>query len=147
MLLVGLSFFIPRMYEVVPPPPTASEHAAIHDAASRLEGTASDLDNTDLSKQVEETVKGLRNKRTGVQAAQMKLSKLHEEVQARKSQLSENEVDQAVEAISTLSEKSNLLSGTNAEEIASELQKLADQMAGLTEAQKDGIGCVTQTTC
>ena len=36
MLLVGLSFFIPRMYEVLPPP-TVSEQAAIHDAAERLE--------------------------------------------------------------------------------------------------------------
>ena len=135
MLLVGLSFFIPRMYEIIPPP-TAPEHTAIHDAAARLEGAVSDLDKTELSKQVEETVKALRNKRTGVQAAQEKLSKLREDVQARKSQLAENGVDQAVETISKLSENSNLLSGANTEEIASELQKLADQMDGLTEAQR-----------
>ena len=78
----------------------------------------------------------MRNKRTGVQAAQEKLSKLREDVQARKSQLAENGVDQAVETISKLSENSNLLSGANTEEIASELQELADQMDGLTEAQR-----------
>ncbi len=135
MLLVGLSFFIPRMYEI-PPPPNSSEHAAIHDAAAKLEGAVSGFDNTELSKQVEETAKALRNKRTGVQAAQEKLSQLHEDVQARRSQLAENELDQAVETISKLNADSNLLSGANTKEIASELQKLADQMDGLTEAQR-----------
>ena len=135
MLLVGFSFFIPRMYEVVPPP-TASEQVAIQDAAARLEGAVSSLDKTELSKQVKETAKALRNKRTGVQDAQEKLSKLHEEVEAQKNQLIENELNQAVETISKLSESSSLLSGANAEEIASDLQELADQMEGLTEAQR-----------
>ena len=135
MLLVGLSFFIPRVYEI-PPPPTVSEHAAIHDAAARLEGAVSGGNKTELSKQIEETVKTLRNKDTGVQAAQEKLSKLREEVQAQKNQLAENELDQAVETISKLSENSNLLGGANTAEIASELEKLADQMDGLTEAQR-----------
>ena len=135
ILLVGISFFIPRMYEILPPP-TASEHAAIHDAAARLEGGGNGLDNAEFSKQIEETVKALRNKRTGVQAAQEKLSELREDVQAQKNQLAENELDQAVETISKLSENSNLLSGANTEEIASELQKLADQVDGLTETQR-----------
>ncbi len=134
MLLVGLSFFIPRMYEI-PPPPNPSEHAAIHDAAARLEQAASSLDDTELSKTVEETVKDLRNN-TSVQTAQKKLSRLHEDVETQRSQLAENEMDQAVEAISKLNEDSNLLSGANTEEIASELQKLANQMDGLTEAQR-----------
>ena len=135
MLLVGLSFFVPRMYEV-PTPPTVSEHAAIHDAAARLEEAVSALNNAALSKQVEETVKTLRNKRTGVEDAQKELSKLGEAVQARKSQLPENEMNQVVEAISTLGENSNMLSGGEAPEIASELQELADQMDGLNEAQR-----------
>lgn len=135
MLLIGLSFFVPRMYEVLPPP-TVSEQAAIHDAAVRLEGAVSGLNSTELSKQVEETINTLRNKHTDVQAAQEKLSKLREEVQAQKNQLAKNEWDQAVETIAQLSENSNLLSGANTEEIASELQKLADQMDGLTEAQR-----------
>ena len=136
MLLVGLSFFIPRMYEI-PPPLTLSEQAAIHDAAARLEGVVSGSNKSELSKQVEETAKALRNSRTGgVQAVQEKLSKLREEVQAQKSQLAENELDQAAEAISTLGEKSSLLSGTNAAEIASELEKLADQMDGLTKMER-----------
>ena len=135
ILLVGLSFFIPRMYEV-PSPPTTSEHAAIQDAAARLEGAASSLDETELSKQVEETAKALRNKRTSVQVAQEKLSKLREEVLAEKNRLAENELDQAVETISTMGENSDLLSGANTAEIASELQELADQMDRLTEAQQ-----------
>ena len=135
MLLVGLSFFIPRMYEVVPPP-NLSEQAAIQDAAARLEGAVSGANKTELSKQVEETAKALRNKRTGVQAAQEKLSKLREEVQAQKNQLAENQLNQAVETISKLNENSDLLSAANTAEIASELQKLADQMDGLTEAQR-----------
>ena len=135
MLLVGLSFFIPRMYEI-PPLPTLAEQAAIHDAAARLEGAVSSLDNAELAKKVEETVKDLRNKRTSVSAAQKELSKLREEVQAQHSQLPENELDQAVETISTLGENSNLLSGTDTAEIASELEKLANQMDGLTEAQR-----------
>ena len=134
MLLVGLSFFIPRMYEVVPPP-NLSEQMAIQEAAARLEGAVSGGNKTELSKQVEETIKTLRNKHTGVQAAQEKLSKLREEVQAEKNRLAENELDQAVETISKLSENSNLLSGANTVEIASELGELADQMDGLTEAQ------------
>ena len=135
MLLVGLSFFIPRMYEI-PPPLNSSEQSAIHDAAARLEGAVNSLDNAELSKQVEEAAKALRNKRTGVQAAQEQLSKLREEVQVQKNRLAENELDQAVEIISKLSENSNLLTGADAEEIASDLQKLADQMDGLTEAQR-----------
>ena len=135
MLLVGLSFFIPRMYEVVPAP-TASEQAAIQEAAARLEGAVSGLDKSELSKQVEETVKDLRNKRTGVQTAQEKLSQLREEVQAQKNQLAENGLDQAVETISKLNENSNLLSGANTAEIASELQELADQMDGLSGTER-----------
>ena len=135
MLLVGLSFFVPRMYEI-PAPPTASEHAAIHDAAARLEGAVSGLNNAALTKQVEETVKTLRNKRTGVADAQKELSKLGEAVQARKSQQPENEMNQVVEAISTLGENSTMFSGGDAAEIASELQELADQMDGLNEAQR-----------
>ena len=134
MLLVGLSFFIPRMYEVVPPP-NSSEQEAIHDAAARLEGAVSGLNSTELSKQVEETAKALRNKRT-VQAAQEKLSKLRENVQTWKRQLPENELNHAVETISTLGENSNLLSGTDTAEIASELQELADQMDGLSETAR-----------
>ena len=135
MLLVAFSFFIPRMYEI-PPPPTSSEQAAIYDAAARLEEAVSNLDNVELSKKVKETVKDLRNKRTGVSAAQQELSKLREEVQAQQSQLLKNEMDQAAEAISTLGENSNLLSGANAAELSSELQELADQIDGLTEAQR-----------
>ena len=135
MLVVGLSFFIPRMYEV-PAPPTATEQAAIHDAASRLKQAVSGLDDADLSKKVEETVKTLQNKRTGVQPAQKELSKLRKDVEAQKNQLADDEIDQAVDTISELSENSKLLSGTDPEEIASELQKLADQMDGLTEAQR-----------
>ena len=104
--------------------------------AARLEEAVSGGNKSELSKLVEETAKALRNKRTGAQAAQEKLSELRKEVQAQKSQLAENELDQAVETISKLSENSNLLSGANTEEIASELQKLADQMDGLTEAQR-----------
>ena len=55
-------------------------------------------------------------------------------------------MDQAVEAISSLGENSNLLSGTNTEEVAAELQKLADQMDGLTEAQRAELDRATQTT-
>jgi len=135
MLLVGLSFFIPRMYEITPPP-TPVEQAAIHDAAARLEGAVSSLDNAELAKKVEETVKDLRNKRTGVQDVQKELSKLREEVQAQQSQLAKNELNQVVETISTLGENSNLLSGTDTAEIASELGELADQMDGLTEADR-----------
>ena len=132
ILLVGFSFFIPRMYET-PAPPTASEYAAIHGAAAGLEQAVRGLDDTELSKKVEETAKVLRNKRTGVQAAQKALSKLREEVQAQKA---ENEMDQAVEAISTVGESSKLLSGADAEAVASDLQKLADQMDELTEAER-----------
>ena len=119
----------------VPPPPNPSEHAAIHDAAARLEQAASSLDDAELSKKVEETVKDLRNN-TSVQTAQKKLSRLREDVETQRSQLAENEMDQAVETISKLNENSNLLSGANTEEIASELQELADQVDGLTEAQR-----------
>ncbi len=135
MLLVGLSFFIPRMYEV-PAPPTASEQEAIYDAAARLEQAVNGLDNAELSKKVKEAVKTLRNKRTGVQPAQQKLSKLHEEVEAEKNQLGEDEIDAAVETIAAVSENSKLLSGTDTAEIASELQKIADQMDGLPETQR-----------
>ena len=127
MLLIIISFFIPRMYEISPPL-TVSEHAAIHDAAAKLEGAVTDLNDTELSKQVEQTVKALRNERSGVADAQKALSKLRADVEARKSQLAENDIHQG--------ENSNMLSGANAEKIASELQQLADQMNELTETQR-----------
>ena len=127
MLLIVFSFFIPRMYEVSPPL-TVPEHAAIHDAASRLERAVTDLNDTELSKQVEQTVRALRNERSGVADAQKTLSKLRADVEARKNQLAENDIHQG--------ENSNMLSGANAEKIASDLQQLADQMNELTETQR-----------
>ena len=112
------------------------KHAAIQNAADRLEGAVSGGNKTELSKQVEGTVKDLRNKRIGVPAAQEKLSKLREVVQAQKNELAEDELDQVVEAISKLSENSNLLGGANTAEIGSELEKLSDQMDGLTETDR-----------
>ena len=135
ILMVGVSFFIPLMYEL-PPPPTAAEHAAIDEAAARLEQEVDGIDDTALVKRVEETAKALRNKRTTVQTAQKQLSKLREEVQVQKGQLAENEINQVVEAISELGDASKLLSGADAGEIASELQKLADQLDGLTAEQR-----------
>ncbi len=135
MLLIGLSFFIPHMYEI-PPPPTAAEQAAIDEAAARLEREISGINDAALAKRVQDTVKGLRNKRIDVQAAQKQLSKLRDAVQAQESQVTENEIDQAVEAISKLGEASKLLSGTDVRETASELEKIAGQMGGLTAEQR-----------
>ncbi|MCZ6680000.1 MAG: hypothetical protein O7E52_22435 [Candidatus Poribacteria bacterium] len=135
VLLVGLSFFAPRMYEV-PPPPTAAERAAINDAAARLEGDLRNIDDAKLTEQIQDTVKALRDKRIDVQAAQSRLRDLRDEIRAKESQIAGDDVDRAVEAISKMGETSKFLIGTDAGEIASELEKIADQMDGLTAAQQ-----------
>ena len=134
-LLVGLSFFIPRMYEI-PPPLTDAEQAALHEATTRLEQEISGLDDRRLAKPIQNTVDALRNKQIDMQAAQNQLSKLRDEIRAQKSQRVEDEIDRAVETVSVLGRESRILRGEDASEIASELQKLADQMGELTAGQR-----------
>ncbi len=128
LLLVGLSFAIPRLYEI-PPPPTAAERAAIDEAASALEAAMQGIADASLAKQIRDTIKALQHKNIDVQAAADRLSKLRDEVRAQKSQLPEKGMDQAVEAISKLNEDSQRFKGKDTRSMASDLEKLAEQMA------------------
>ncbi|MBI1929779.1 hypothetical protein HYR99_36710, partial [Candidatus Poribacteria bacterium] len=128
LLLVGLSFAIPRMYEI-PPPPTAAEQAAIDEAATALETAMQGIADASLAKQIRDTIKALQHKNIDVQAAADRLSKLRDEVRAQKSQLPEKGMDQAVEAISKLNEDSQRFRGKDTRSMASDLEKLAEQMA------------------
>jgi hypothetical protein len=128
LLLVGLSFAIPRLYEI-PPPPTAAEQAAIDEAATALETAMQGISDASLAKQIRDTIKALQHKNIDVQAAADRLSKLRDEVRAQKSQLPEKEIDQAVGAISKLNEDSQRFKGKDTRSMASDLEKLAEQMA------------------
>ena len=134
-LLIASAFVIPQMYET-PPPLSAAERAAIDRAAEALE---SELDGFgDLARQMRDTIKKLRSKDIDVNQSQAGLSGLRDKVRAKKKQV-EKGMDSLVKSVSEANELSKYIKGRTASEIASDLEKLAKQMEGLTPAQRSEL--------
>lgn len=132
LLLIASVFVIPQMYET-PPPPTAAEQDAILRAAETLESEVNGLG--DLASQMRNTIKRLRKKDINVNQSQAELSGLRDEIRAKKTQV-ESGMKSLVKSVSDTNELSKHISGQTADEIASDLEKLAAQMDGLTPAQR-----------
>ena len=126
LVLIVLSFAIPRVYEI-PPLPTAAERTAIDRAAAELESEMQDIDDTTLTRQIRDTIKGLQNKNIDVGRSQERLSKLRDTVRSQKNQL-QKEREQLTEAISKMNEESQRFSEEHAKAIAADMEKLAEQM-------------------
>jgi hypothetical protein len=135
ILAIGLSFLIPRAYDI-PPPPTAAEQAAINDAAEALKQMGQGVNDDALARRIQETARALQNKRINVKEAQRRLSQLRDEVRERKNQTGENDAKQVNEAVAEISSTSKMLTGDDAEALAADLEKLAQRMEGLSQAQK-----------
>ena len=108
LLLIGLSFTIPRFYEL-PQPLTGLQQEVLDKAIQNLDGKQ--VKNSTLQKQIADTVHQLKAA-TDVDTAQGHLSELKKEV--RKQQSEQNAITEAT-------------SGMNANQLAAELKTLTEQ--------------------
>lgn len=134
LLLIASAFVIPRMYEI-PPPLTEAESAAIVQAADAIESELNGFGDTKLARKIRDTIGDLRDKDINVNQSQAKLSKLRDEIRAKKSQI-ESGLDSLANTISEADELGAHLKGRNANEFASDLEKIASQLEVLTPAQR-----------
>lgn len=134
LLLIASTFVIPQMYEP-PPPLSAAERAAIDQTAEALESELNESPDSELASKIWDTIDELRDSDIDVNRSQAELSLLRDEIRSRKNRV-ESGIDSFTKAISETDELSKHFKGSTASEIASDLEKLAAQMNGLTPAQR-----------
>ena len=134
LLLVASTFVIPQMYEP-PPPLSAAERAAIDQAAEALESELNESPDSELASKIRDTIDELRDSDIDVNRSQAELSVLRDEIRAKKSQV-ESGTDSIVKTVTETDELSKHFKGRTASEIASDIEKLAEQMNGLTPGQR-----------
>ena len=125
LLFMGLSFTVPPFYEV--PPPLTHQQQEILDTTIQ-ELTEKQVKNTDLQKQINDTVKKLKTT-TDFDTAQKHLSDLKKAV--RKQQAGQ------ADAIAESTEASQSFRGMNADQLASELEHLTEQTEIPPELQSE----------
>ena len=97
LLIIGLSFAIPRQYSV-PLPPTIAEGEAINNSINALSNELEQVINSDLRKNIKETIKKLEDVKD-VPTAHQNLQALNDEVRKHKSTLpDESKITQATQA-------------------------------------------------
>ena len=143
LLLIASAFVIPQMYEL-PPPLSAAERAAIDQAAGTLESEVDAFPDTDLARKIRDTIDELRDKNIDANRSQAELSVLRDEIRAKKS-LVESGIASFAKAVSDTDELSKHFKGRTASEIASDIEKLAEQMNGLTPAQRAELETMLKT--
>lgn len=114
LLLIGLSFAIPRFYEV-PQPLTDLQQEVLDKAAQRLDGKQ--VKNSTLQQQITDTVNRLKTAKN-LDTAQRHLSNLKKEV--RKQQSEQRAITEATAA-------SQNFQGMDANQLAAELKTIAEQ--------------------
>ena len=114
LLLIGLSFAIPRFYEV-PQPLTDLQQGVLDKAAQRLDGKQ--VKNSTLQQQITDTVNRLKTAKD-LDTAQRHLSDLKKEV--RKQQSEQRAITEATAA-------SQNFQGMDANQLATELKTVAEQ--------------------
>ena len=114
LLLIGISFAIPTLYEV-PQPLTESQQQALDRVVQNLEGQQ--IKNPILQDQIRDTVNKLKAT-TDLDTAQEHLGSLNREVRKQKS-------EQAV--IADVPETNQRFRGMDADQLASELKNLTDE--------------------
>lgn len=125
LLFIGLSFTVPPFYQV-PQPLTRQQQEILDRTAYQL--TQRQVKNSDLRKQINDTVQQLKTA-TDFDTAQKHLSDLKKEVREQQS-------DQ-VSAIAEATEASQSFRGINADQLAAELEHLAEQIEIPPELQSE----------
>lgn len=125
LLFIGLSFAVPPFYEA-PQPLTPQQQEILDRTAHEL--TQRQVKNSDLRKQINDTVEKLKTA-TDFDTAQQHLSDLKKEVREQQS-------DQA-SAIAEATEASQSFRGMNADHLAAELERLAEQIEIPPELQSE----------
>ena len=82
-----------------------------------------------------DTIRELRDKKINVNQSQAELGKLRDEIRAKKSRI-ESGINDLAKTISEADESAAHLEGRTANEIASDLEKIANQLETLTPAQR-----------
>ena len=131
LLLIGLSFAIPRFYEV-PEPLTASQQQALDRVIQNLE--EKQVRDPELQKHIRDTVDKLKAA-TALDTAQASLSDLNAEV--RKQKLTQDVITEATET-------SQHFQGMDAEHLASELKDIREQAEIPPERQAELQGLFEQ---
>ena len=137
LLLIASAFVIPRMYEM-PPPLTEAESAAIVQAADAIESELNGIGDTELARKMRDTISELRDKDINVNQSQAELSRLRNEVRAKKSQIARG-LDTVAKTVSETDKLTTHLKGRTANEIASDLEKIANQLETFTPAQRAAL--------
>ena len=119
LLIIGISFAIPRQYSL-PEPPSSKEQLAIDSTYKNLESMLNAIKDQTLKDEINETIGKLRNVQD-VPSAQEHLSELNRFVQEQKSKLP----DEA--AIQDATQATENFMNMNADDLANELDKLLNQ--------------------
>ncbi len=134
ILLLAASFATPRMYEL-PLPPTAAEQKAIEEAVEDFNRMIGDIDDPVLAKNIQDAIKGLKN--TDSLTVQDRLSRLRDEVRARKQPFTENEIKEVEKAFAEAGDESNRFKNMGPGKLAEELEKLANEENLTPELQEE----------
>ena len=134
VLLLAASFTVPPMYEL-PLTPTAAEKKAIERSAEDFNRMIGEIDSPALAKKIQDAVKGLNG--ADIHTAHERLSKLRDEIRARKKPFSENEIKEVSDAFAEASEESNRFNSVTPGTLAEELEKLANEENLAPELQEE----------
>lgn len=120
LLIIGLSFAVPRQYEL-PQPPTVAEREAIDTTIENLSNELKNVHNPILQEKIEKTIKGLKNIKD-VDTVHAHLRALNSEVLKEKSELP-NET-----TIAEVTQATQHFNNMDATTLADELERLAGQV-------------------
>ncbi len=134
LLLLTASFAIPRMYEL-PLPPTAAERKAIEETVENFNRMIGEIDDPVLAKKLQDAMKGLKD--ADSLTVQGRLSKLRDEVRARKQTFNENEIEEVDEVFAEVSRESDRFKNMDPVKLADELEKLANEEDLTPELQEE----------
>lgn len=138
LLIIMVSFTIPRQYSL-PEPPSSNEQAAIDLTYKNLENMLNFIKDPSLKNEINETISKLKNVKD-VSSAQEHLRELNRMVQEQKANLPDEAViHNATQAIDNFK-------GMNADELANEFEKLLNQPELTPELKADIIKLLKKLT-
>lgn len=119
LLIIGLSFAVPRQYEL-PQPPTAAEREAIDKTIQNLSDSLKNGENALVQDEIRKTIKHLKNVKD-VASAQKHLRTLSSKVQQQKSDFPDES------AIAQAAQATQHFKGMDTHTLAQELERLSEQ--------------------
>ncbi len=119
MLIIALSFVVPRQYEL-PQPLTATEHEAIDKAIENLSDELANINNPIIREKISKTIKRLKNAKN-VATAHEDLRALNSEVRKQKSEFPDES------AIAQATQGTQHFKGMDTTALADELERLTRQ--------------------